>query len=419
VGRLAADTRVRAPARTGLVIGALAAGVALIVQTTGSIRSNRDALTSWIHESIAADLIVISRPLNAASGQPQPMDPALRLNLEQPVRSRAQRQLGGVLATLPGVPPFAAAVLPSRKGLDELSKVEVAVPFRRARLPYRDTRIVLTALDAGTYYQIDRKRAAHVPGLELYRALDQQPGTAIVSENFAALYGIGKGDSVTLLSHRGPVTFRVIGKLADYYWNHGSIIINRSDYLKQFDDPRVDEFHLFLRPGADRAAVQEALADEFGADLVVMSRREVQRDVDNIIERLYAIAYAQQFVVGLVAALGVVTALLISVLQRRRELGLLRALGASRAQVLRSVLAEALLMGVIGTIIGVVVGVPLEWYILEVVILEESGFLFPLVVPWLQAGVIAVAALLLATLAGLGPAVHAVRERIPEAIAYE
>jgi putative ABC transport system permease protein len=418
-GRLAADNLVRSPGRTGLVIGALAAGVALIVQTAGSIRSNRQALSTWLNESIAADLIVISRTPNAASGQPQPMDPGLRLNLEHPARSRAQRQLGSVLATLPGVPPFAAAVLPAQKGLGELSKVEAAVPFRRPRLPYRDTRIVLTAVDAGAFYQVDRKRAAHVPGLELYRVLDREPGTAIVSDNFAALYGIGKGDPLTLLSHRGPVTFRVIGQVTDYYWNHGSIIINRSDYLKQFDDPRVDEFHLFLRPGADRAAVQQALTDEFGADLMVMSRNEVQRDVDNIIERIYSIAYAQQVVVGLVAALGVVTALLISVLQRRRELGLLRAIGASRAQVLRSVLAEALLMGVIGTIIGVAVGVPMEWYILEVVMLEESGFLFPLLVPWLEAGVIALAALLVATLAGLGPAVHAVQERIPEAIAYE
>ena len=120
-----------------------------------------------------------------------------------------------------------------------------------------------------------------------------------------------------------------------------------------------------------------------------------------------------------VAALGVVTALLISVLQRRREMGLLRAIGASRVQVVRSVLAEAALMGVFGTIIGVLVGIPLQWYVLKVLILEESGYLFPLYVPWLGALIIAVAAMATATLAGLGPALYAVRQRIPDAIAYE
>src|SRR5262249_41686064 len=66
----------------------------------------------------------------------------------------------------------------------------------------------------------------------------------------------------------------------------------------------------------------------------------------------------------------------------------------------------------------VVVGVPIEWYILKVVILEESGYLFPLLIPWIEAAVIAVAALLTATLAGLGPGLPAVRQRIPEATAY-
>jgi putative ABC transport system permease protein len=117
--------------------------------------------------------------------------------------------------------------------------------------------------------------------------------------------------------------------------------------------------------------------------------------------------------------MGVVMALLISVLQRRRELGLLRAVGATRAQILRTVLAEATLMGFIGILIGLVVGVPLEWYCVQVILFEEAGFLFPVLIPWLEAGVIAGIALLVATLAGLGPAWHTSRLRIPEAIAYE
>lgn len=76
-------------------------------------------------------------------------------------------------------------------------------------------------------------------------------------------------------------------------------------------------------------------------------------------------------------------------------------------------------MGAIGTAIGMVLGLALLWYVLKVVILEESGFLFPLYVPWVEGLVIAAAALLLATLAGLWPAMLTVRQRIPEAIAYE
>ncbi|HEY8505228.1 MAG TPA: FtsX-like permease family protein, partial [Gemmataceae bacterium] len=120
-----------------------------------------------------------------------------------------------------------------------------------------------------------------------------------------------------------------------------------------------------------------------------------------------------------VASLGIIMAVLISVLQRRRELGLLRAVGATRAQVLRSVLCEAVLMGLLGTVLGILIGLPLEWYILRVVLYEESGFVFDVLIPWEQALGIAGGAMLVASLAGLLPALHAVRLRIPEAIAYE
>ena len=123
--------------------------------------------------------------------------------------------------------------------------------------------------------------------------------------------------------------------------------------------------------------------------------------------------------IGVVAALGVVMALLISVLQRRRELGLLRAVGATQGQVLYTVLAEATFMGILGTLLGVLAGVPLEWYLLRVVIYEESGYLFPVTIPWTEALVLSTIAIGTATVAGFFPAIHAIRLRIAEAIAYE
>ena len=172
--------------------------------------------------------------------------------------------------------------------------------------------------------------------------------------------------------------------------------------------PLAPEFLEFLR---------QELLDILNLSCTHMPREDLQDHIDGIIHRLYGIAYGQQFVVLFVAALGVVTALLISVLQRRREMGLLRAVGGSRWHVIRCVLAEAALMGVIGSVIGFLVGIPLEWFALQIVILEESGYLFPLVIPWQEALLISGAAVLVATLARLGPSLYAVRQRIPEAIA--
>ncbi|MCC6417274.1 MAG: ABC transporter permease [Gemmataceae bacterium] len=383
--RLAADNLVRAPGRTGLVIAALAAGVALVVQTAGIILSNRIALRDWVRQYLAAELFVTSGSPVSASGQGEPMD----------------LRLGAEIRAVPGV--------------------RTALPLRLCKHYFRDTQILLSIFEARDYYEMDRDRDPPVASVEPYRRLAERPDGTIVSENFSLLHGIDVGDTITLSSPRGPVTLAVVGKIVDYSWNHGCIAINRKLYVDHWDDDRADVFDVYLQPGADSRAVQEAILKQSGAahGLFVLTRGELQAHIDGMIDRLYAIAIAQQVVVVLVAAMGVVTALLISVLQRKRELGLLRAVGASKQQVVRSVVAEASLMGLIGTAIGLLVGVPLQWYALRVVILEETGYSFPVHVPWVAALAIAAVSLLTARLAGLGPALYAVRQRIPEAVALE
>lgn len=382
-GRLAADNLARSPGRTGLVIAALAAGVALLVETAGLTVSSEREILDWIDESISADLFITCNSPIAAGGQSQPMGD----------------QVGREIAGLP--------------------EVEAALPVRFQRLDFRDTIVFLIALDAAGFHRMGSTRPP-VQGHDLYPAL-RQPGTALVSENFAVLHRVSIGDVLSLRGPHGPVPLKVIGTVLDYSWNRGTVLVDREQYRKLFDDNLVDAYDVYLRPAADVATVRETISRRWGAEqsLVVMTRGELRQVIIDMIRRLYSLAYAQELVVGLVAALGVVTALLISVLQRRRELGLLRAVGASRGQVLRSVLAEAILMGLVGSAIGLLVGIPLEWYAVRVILLEETGYSFAVHVPWQAIGLVITLALGTATLAGLGPAIHAMRLRIPEAIAYE
>ncbi len=179
--------------------------------------------------------------------------------------------------------------------------------------------------------------------------------------------------------------------------------------------------HVFLKPGVAGTTAGSKPVEDYAAQhgLFVTDKDSLRKFLSELINRVYLLAYLQQIVVGVVAALGVVTALLISVLQRKRELGLLLAVGATPGQVLRSVLAEAVLMGVFGTALGVLIGLPMEWYVLRVVVAEESGFLLDVLVPWREALGIAAASIATAALAGLFPALHAVRTRIPDAIQWE
>lgn len=385
-GRLAADNLARSPGRTGLVIAAIAAVVALVLQTAGLILSSERAILQWVDDSIAADVFVTANSPLTSSGQSLSMNEAL----------------GRELAALPGV--------------------EAALPVRFKLFNFRDKMVFVTALDALEFHRMDRERAP-VAGIEKYPELTTA-GNVIISENFAALHGVHEGDTFALQGPRGPVELRVIGTMVDYSWNRGTIFMDRQRYREQFDDHAVDLFDLYLRkgaPAAEVARVQETVQKQFWAEhgLVAITRAQLREDIRGMITRLYSVAYAQELVIGLVASLGLVTALLISVLQRTRELGLLRAVGATQTQVMRSVLAEAVLMGLIGSLIGMALGLPLEWFVVRVVLLEDAGFSFPVHIPWLATAIVFGLAWLVAVIAGLGPALHAIRLRITEAIAYE
>ncbi|MBY0457259.1 MAG: FtsX-like permease family protein, partial [Gemmataceae bacterium] len=240
-----------------------------------------------------------------------------------------------------------------------------------------------------------------------------------VSENFLARHKVRVGDTIRLPGPRGPVELYILNAVRDYSWSRGTIFIDRARYAKLFGDDLIDICHVFVRPGQEKEA--EASLKGYAADggLFVTDRDSLRQFLSELINRVYVLAYMQQVLVGVVAALGVVTALLISVLQRKRELGLLLAVGATPMQVLRSVLAEAFLMGVFGTALGVVIGLPMEWYTLKVIFVDESGFDLDLLIPWKATVGIAAASIGLATLAGLVPAWRAIQTRIPDALQYE
>jgi putative ABC transport system permease protein len=386
--RLAADNIVRAPGRTGLVIGALAAGVSLVVQTAGVIRSNRIAIGEWLEGHVGSDLIISSGSLVGMGGQMHPMP---------------------------------ANVLPE---LEQIEGVEAVLPIRMRKVNFRTNPVMLLATDAGLAHRIEKDRHTAPALVALYKQLDDTTDGAFISDNLAALQKLKIGDTVTVPAPNGEVRLRILGVQPDYAWSLGTITVHRRDYLRHWQDSDADVFDVYLERGASVAAVRrvkEEILRRHGAahGMFALTRSELKEHTDRLVEQLYGVAYAQQLVVMIVAGLGVVTALIISVLQRRREMGMLRAIGAARSQVIRSVLAEACLMGVLGSVIGLIVGVPLEWYVLRVVILEETGFLFPVYVPWVESLWIVFGALLTATLAGVGPALMSVRERIPDAIAYE
>jgi putative ABC transport system permease protein len=381
-GRLAADNLVRSPGRTGIVIAALAATAGLVFGLSGFIHSTKATVYNWVDDRIAADLFVTCGGSIDSASLTQPMDAKLR------------------------------------DKLTSLPEVEAAVGVRFHILDFRERIIFMLAIDGDAFADDSTRTMAR--NLGKYPRL-REGGTALVSENFAALYGVRAGDRITIRGREGPLSLEVLGTMVDYTWNRGTILVDRAWYRRVFGDDLVDIWDVYLRPGADPAAVRDQIETKWGRQeaLYGATRTQMHRSIEAGIDRIYLLGYAQFFIVGLVTLLGVVSALFISVLQRRRELGLLRAVGASRGQVLGTVLAEAALMGIFGALIGFLFGLFIEWYTIRLILFDEAGFVFAMNVPWKPAAVVFGLSIVLATLVGVWPAYHATRLRIAEAIAYE
>jgi putative ABC transport system permease protein len=299
------------------------------------------------------------------------------------------------------------------------------VPIRFRYLDWqrggKPTRILLCAFDAERFCNANKDRSPQLPELSRFQRLCE-PGTALISKNFAALYGVREGDTISLPGAEGPVVLRVAGAVEDYTCSRGTVLIDRRRYRQQFDAHLIDTFTVYLPRGADVEQVRQRLLDSPLATeqaFCVLTREALRSHILGMVLGLYRLAYVQEIMVAVVSLLAMMTALLLSVLHRRRELGLLRAVGATPQQVFHSVLAEAVLIALLGTMTGLVVGVPLEWYTVRILLFVETGTLLSMLFPWTTAATISLLMLLCAARASLGPALLTGRMRIAEAIGQE
>ena len=374
---LALDNLLRWPKRYGFVVATLAGGIALLVQTGGIIRSNEEALRDWLDRSVIGDLFVTSGgPLNA-SGQNQPMSDELAADW-------------------------------SRR-IPELRIVPMRFRYVDWQQGNRNARLLVVLLDAPKYRAVIEERFADLPDRELYRRLAEQPDAALVSRNFSARNGLTAGDTLTLPSAEGPKSFRILGTVADYSCIQGTVLLDRSRHSRAFGANLADVFSITAPAGFDIERVRSECLKGSATSLTILTHQEMRTHTLGMIQRLYGIAAAQLALVAIVSILGVAATMAISVLQRSNELKLFRCIGATRSQTIGLVLAEAFMIGLLGTAVGLLLGGLLEWFTIRVVLFAETGFVFAVVLPWRELLIVGLAAPACAIVAGLVPALTAAR----------
>ncbi|MDG3012111.1 FtsX-like permease family protein [Rhodococcus sp. D2-41] len=240
----------------------------------------------------------------------------------------------------------------------------------------------------------------------------------IVSESAAAEHHWGLGTSVTMTGANGsPVASTVTGIFRDNQLL-GDWVLGPQSYHRLTPSISVVDSVVLITTatGVDQPAVQAKLQKAVDPFVVVqvLDKDQFKGQQGQQIDSLLAILYGLLALAIVIAILGIINTLALSVVERRREIGILRAVGMQRFQVRRAIYLESMLIALFGAAVGIVLG--LVFGAAFVHTLRSSG-LDTISIPWGQAVAMLVGSAVVGVVAALWPGVRAARTRPLEAIA--
>ena len=381
-GALAADSLIQAPRRTSASVAALMLSLALVVAFAGMARASYVSITDWMDTTLNPDLFVAP---------------------SQDIVVRTLR-----------FPPEMEAELRETAGIVRVQAV------RNARVVFRQTPVMIVATDIASVSQ-----TAHVDPIAgdadtMYAQTAAGTGL-MVSDNFAELQRLAIGDLLEIPAPHGVVKLPIVGIVLDYSDQQGTILMDRSVFVRYWRDDFVNVFRVYLAAGSDASDVKRRILERYAGErqVFVLTNSEVRDYIIRITDQWFALTSVQIAVAVLVAILGIVNTLTVSITDRRRELGVLRAVGGLAGQIRRTIWMEALSIGVLGLILGFAFGALNLYYILQIVHRDIAGMRLEYSIPVSTLGMLVPTILAAAFVAALWPAESAVHGSLVEALEYE
>jgi putative ABC transport system permease protein len=290
----------------------------------------------------------------------------------------------------------------------------VVSPLRSAEARVGSSDTFPVAVDPSTFTQV-----ANIEMTDGSIAALSQPDSVVVSRTEASSKGFTVGGSLDMSFIRtGVQHLNVVG-----IFEPNSLLGDYAMSLDTFEQNVAQQFDsvVFLKyaPSVDHAnarASLETLVNRNFPNVEVNNQAQTKEQYLSQVNQVFAIVYVLLFLSVLISAFGIINTLGLSIYERVRELGLLRAVGMSRRQVKRMVRVEAVIIAVLGAILGLAVGVLFGWAMQRA--LSDVG-IDRFAVPVDQLLLTLVVAVVIGVLAAIWPARRAARLNVLEAIAYE
>jgi putative ABC transport system permease protein len=382
-GELAAANLGSSPVRNSVAVASLMIAIAMTVAVAILIGSFRTTVIAWAGDTLKADIFV--RPLGLGDASDD---------------ATFSPSVAATIARIPGV-----------------ASVDV---FRGLTIPFRGRITNIGATNLGSFSTRSKLRfIGHVDQAALATSL---PGSTnvLISEPFATKFGLDTGATFALDTPSGMTTFTAAGVYNDYSSDAGVILMDLGTYRRLYHDSSLNSIAVYARPGADLVTLRDRIVRSvLPLRIDTETTRELRTLVIQIFDRTFAITYALYVISITIAVLGVVSTLFALVLERRREIGLLRYLGLRTRDVRRMVYYEAAFIGLLGGVSGVVVGVILALLLIFVINRQAFGWLIELHMPYDFLAEAIVLVVIAALVAGIYPARVAARIRTSEAVRSE
>jgi putative ABC transport system permease protein len=335
------------------------------------------------------------------------MEKALNAELWVYAPQRLPRSLADEFETLPEVTlARPAATIPTRFIPPDSSQPDVAVIF--------------TAIDPSRSKQLDYYFASEGGNQDEAVARLSSGGAVFIASPLREWFGLDVGDTIRIQTLEGPTDFDVAGVTLSLSANGYSATGVYQDAARYFGTAGADLFAVNLMPDIDAAAVGQRILETWGDtyNLKFETEDDFRTRSRQLSDSFAALSDTAVLVGVAVAALGVVNTLLMNVLERRREIGMLRSLGMTRAQVLRLILSESAALGILGGSLGVVLGAWLSRFAVTSST-AVSGYELPHVFPTQAVMTSVIIALVVPLLAGLWPAWRGARANVVAAMRSE
>jgi putative ABC transport system permease protein len=324
--------------RTSVLVGALSTAIAMMTAVGIMVGSFRETVLLWIGDQLPADLYM--RPAGNPAADRHPT---------------ISTEVTEKIARLPGI----AAV-------DRLREYEISYEGMPAGLGSIELNILRSYHNAD--FLSGRKTNEVLAELRDSHAV-------LVSEPFANKHHVRPGDSLVLSLGDNVASFRVVDIYYDYSSERGSILMDRNVMLRYLPDPAASNLAIYVNPNSPiedvRAEIERAAA---GHRVLMFTNRDLRGEALRIFDRTFAITYALEAIAILVAVMGVAGALLALVIDRRRELGLLRFLGAASGQIRKLIVIEAGLIGLLANFAGIALGFALSLVLIFVINKQSFGW---------------------------------------------